>query len=410
MDAPRQGAGLLVVSLAAALTGCYSSYARTSTGDGGVDPVVDPATDELPDASCTIRESGDRVVTGIDTLSATSYHYDFTWAGAHYLVVWDVEVAGGSEVRLTRMDGDGETFGSERVPSNDATESTALNPRLAWTGSRAGVSWDTFSFPQQIRFRLLEADGAPDGPSVPLVGDAPGHVWGIQQVLAWTGTHFVVAWPYEEEGPNADGIAVVVLSRTAEIAGPPLVFSEGYTGHPDVQGREGLAALLWRGESNYITLFEGDGTIVAQSAYTDETGIGRHLAAGTDDFAVVWSQDGFYFMTLDPDGAPATEPLMLAETNAAILSAEVVWTPWGWAVAWQQWWTHPSGLNPPLRIVFLQEGTLVPLFDEEMAEFAEEGVSEVHLAWTGSELGMMWNGRDMASPEDSLIFTKFTCD
>ncbi|MBW2262187.1 MAG: hypothetical protein JRG91_09460, partial [Deltaproteobacteria bacterium] len=132
-------------------------------------------------------------------------------------------------------------------------------------------------------------------------------------------------------------------------------------------------------------------------------------ACGPDGHAVVWSMDGFFFMTLDTDGEPSMPPLRLTDTNAGIHSAEIVWTAWGWAVAWQERWTHPEGLPSPLRILILSPDAET-LYEDEMVQIISEGVSEPHLVWSGSELALMWNHRDAADdPVPSLVFTKFTC-
>lgn len=401
----------VIVSLAvvpaaalAPLAGCYSSYARTASSDA--------STDDGTEVTCTIRERGPRVETGIDTPTSTHHHYDFTWTGDGYIVTWDdaEEEGAPNSVWFSRMSPSGDLVGSITTPSSSAPESTALNPRLAWSGSMVGISWDTYYPPQAIRFRVLDDDGTTLSSIINLVVDPTRHVWGIQSVIAWTGAHFAVAWPYEDVGPNADGIAVAFVSAAGTPHGAPLTFSEGYTGHPDIQGHDGMAALLWRGVENTFTLFEPDGTIVAQSTYTDETGMARHLAVGPDGYGVIWSQDGFYFVALGSDGTPLIAPLGLADTNAGIHSADIVWTTWGWAIAWQERWSDPGGLPSPVRVVILESDGSTR-FETSMVEIVDEGVSEAHLVWTGSELGMMWNGRDVSGePVDSLIFTRFVCD
>ena len=173
--------------------------------------------------------------------------------------------------------------------------------------------------------------------------------------------------------------------------------------------RASLAALLWMGEANYLALVDYEGRVEAQSVAMHEEAIGRHLACGPDGHAVVWSLDGFFFMTLGPDGEPSMSPLRLADTNAAIHSAEIVWTAWGWAVAWQDRWTHPDELPSTLRIRILSWDAST-LYEDEIVRIASGGVSEPHLVWTGSELGLMWNHRDAADdPEPSLVFTKLSC-
>ncbi len=395
------------------LAGCYSSYARSSQHDAGAPDVEDPAAEPDAEVACTIRETGGRVLTGIDTPSSQHHHYDFTWIGGEYAVVWDdaFEEGAPSQVYYSSMTTDGEFFGDTTLPSDEGHESTALNPRLAWTGSLVGITWETYYPPQVIRFRPLRpSTGAPAGPSMNVSAEAPGHVWGIQSVMAWTDTFFAVAWPYEITGPNAEGIAVAVLEDRGSPIGIPHAFSEGYTGHPDVQADAGLAALLWTGESNYLTRLGSDGDVVSQNVVMSDEAIGRHLACGPHGKAVVWSLDGFFFMTLDAEGEPSMPPLRLADTNAAIHSAEIVWTAWGWAVAWQERWTHPEGLPSPLRILILWWDTST-VYEDEIVQIASEGVSEPHLAWTGSELALMWNHRDAADdPAPSLVFTKFTCD
>ncbi|MBW2263824.1 MAG: hypothetical protein JRG91_17825, partial [Deltaproteobacteria bacterium] len=273
--AGRMTGGIAVSGLLLVLTGCYSSYARTSQHDAGAPDVEDPHAEPDAEVACTIRETGDRVLTGIDTPSSQHHHYEFTWVGDRYAVAWDnaFEEGAPSQVYYSSMTTDGALLGDTTLPADEGHESTALNPRVAWTGSLVGITWETYYPPQVIRFRSLRMlTGAPTSPSIqvnPSPG-APGHVWGIQSVMTWTGEFFAVAWPYEVTGPNAEGISLAMLDEVGNPHGVPHTFSEGYTGHPDVQGNDGSAALLWMGESNYLSMVDYEGTVAVQSVVTSD--------------------------------------------------------------------------------------------------------------------------------------------
>jgi hypothetical protein len=405
MDARSGIAALAWLGLV--LAGCYGSYARSAERDASADTGAEPAPDG---PACTVGMWGRTVEVGIDVPTRIHPHHDLAWAGDSFAIAWDDEEEEGmaSSVSFSRLSDEGEPLGEERTVSDDAPESTALNPEVEWTGSGFGVKWETYHFPQRIRFRPLGADGRPAGASTEVASGAPGHVWGIQSVMAWTGTHHVVAWPYEIEGPNAEGVVVVFVEPDGTAAGGPFTFSDGYTGHPDLDGRGGLAALLWSGESSTLSVVGAGGDVVAEVAWTGSAALGKHVAAGPGAYGIVWSLEGFFFRALDADGAPLHPTVSLNDENAGLHSAEVEWSEWGWVVVWQERWRDPDGRPSRLRAVLLEDdGTVI--LDEVLGEVESEGVAEPHVAWTGSEVGITWNGRDLTAATPSLLFTRIVC-
>jgi len=298
--------------------GCWSSWSRT---DGGA---TDGSTDDSPDSPpCTPRLADRETYYQLVSDEPPYPHVDLAWTDDRWLFVYRTDP--GLPLHglwYIGMFPDGSLQVVGHVPGSESCH----HPLAVWNGETALITCDNDTGRVEIESRERSVDPYESLGSARLVHPEDEVVWGIQSALAWTGTHAVVAWPYQTTGPNADGVAVQFLEGDGTRHGSPVRLADGYTGHPDVQGLDGRAAVLWLGGSTYLSIIEPDGTIVSQTEVGSDATIGRHLAVGPHAMAMVWSEDGFHFRLLDLDGVPSGEPVEVAGRNAATASAAIDWT------------------------------------------------------------------------------------
>lgn len=367
---------LLLVFLVA---GCWSSWLRADDGPG-------PGTT----TDCELALAGPTVDTGLSVQTDTYHHMDVQWTGSELALVWDdTDGAGGSMLLFARMDvQDGTRSSSVRVDDDEAMR--AVHPMLQWTGSRFALAWETMSWDEEIRLRILEAEGTPATVSRRVDVDAPGEPYGIQADLAWTGSEIALSWPYQDTSPNAEGVVLSLHDPSGARSTAPLVFSEGITTHPSVVGADWSTALLWKGDGVHLSVVDDEGVVTLDRVVLGESALARGIATSSLGYGLIWNTTFFHFEKLSEAGEPLGEEMMLGEDIAAPHSSDIVWTRWGWAVAWQDGWHPEDGHSPEVKVAVV---------DDEITVFTvglvhPGGIAEPHLAWTGSEIVLLHNDRD----------------
>jgi hypothetical protein len=396
----------VVLVLACALaSGCYLSRSR-SAGDG-----ADAGVDTTPDLpACSPALWASTVDLGIAVPTGTHLHVDLVWVDGVHALAWDRDDgAGGSVIELAWLGSDGMTASAPRVVS-DVPSDLPVHPMLAWTGSSIGVSWERLTWDEQIRIRILDSSGLPRGPSRSVTSDSIESVYGIQADMTWVGDAFAVTWPWQFSSPNAEGVLIAFLDSTGAPVGDPVSFSDGITSHPVVERVDTYAALLWRGAGTHLSVVSSDGTLAGDGIVGDPRELGRRLAVSPDGYGVAWSDEGFYFMPLTREALDSGDRVRLGDDIAAPQGADVTWTRWGWAVAWQDGWHPLDGSSPVVRVAIVSPvGEIV--LDEKLGSIAPGGIAEPHLSWTGSELAIVYNDRDGDPPTTgNLAYTKIVCE
>lgn len=125
--------------------------------------------------------------------------------GSQALVAWDDEPGGRVFVRVVDI---GETIAPGPAARVVARGARAKQPTLAGgsaTGGPVGLFWsdaeETSDGLRDLRFRLLETDGTPTGPTL-TISPEPGD--DLQAVAAWDGRGFGVTW--FRSGPRSEAV------------------------------------------------------------------------------------------------------------------------------------------------------------------------------------------------------------
>jgi hypothetical protein len=374
------------------------------------DPIGDEDSFDDADEAMTCRSITVESPVPIGVRASTGGHYgmDLVWMGDSYGLAWqDNEI-----IRYRRLAPDGSTMGREAILiETDHATHVVSHPRIAWTGSMVGVTWEFLN--DAVQFQILFPDGEPEGPYVPIDNGIAERLTGIQSAMAWTGENFAAAWPFTSDSYlDTEGIMITSFAATDPDDGESVRLYEGNGGHPDVQGHDGRAAVVWQGEGIHFTQLSDDGTLsppdVVSDPYFDNC-YATSLAVGNSGFGVIWNLEnyelqGFYFRALSFEGERLTDLVRIDERSAAPYCSDIAWFESWYAVVWVEYWTEPDEFSTMHVAMISETGEI--LAEETITEniFWWYFVAEPHLAWTGSELGMIWR-----SPYDDVVLSRIRC-
>src|SRR5262249_13063561 len=130
-------------------------------------------------------------VTLIDPAGNSGDEPDLVWTGSEYGVVWDQFVTQ-QQIRFVRIDKTGNILSSYIHVTDDASFSGNATPRIAWSGSKYGITWrGNGSGQSQIFFELIDPRQGPTLPATQITT----HTFGaFVPTIASNGSEFGVAW------------------------------------------------------------------------------------------------------------------------------------------------------------------------------------------------------------------------
>jgi hypothetical protein len=263
----------------------------------------------------------------------------------------------GVHMYVNRFDVDGAATGSA------IDHGTGRWPNLVWTGSEYGMCWiDGATSTAQTRFMILSADATERVASFRVDGTLGNN---YEARVSWTGSRYGVFWRH---GATDLDIHFNLITPEGSVA-PTEVHSVENT-HASMQPRP-----AWSGS----------------------------------EFGIGWSDDRHgsnqpYFVRLDPDGIAIGTDIRISLHGGTGNLDSLVWTGSEYAAAWTESTTGLFvGYFNTISPTGVVTGTEMTLTD------STSNAHGVFMAWTGSELGLVY--RDDADDDYDIMFNRIGfCD
>lgn len=268
------------------------------------------------------------------------------WAGAGDALSWEDDrdaLGGGGEVYFGRLDVAGDPVGScLRVSTNDGLGSRT--PSLAWTGTEYGIAWsDLRNTYEEIYFGRVSSTGSRIGGDVWISSNS--NTYGCTSPsLAWTGSHFGVAWYDYTVGTPRDVYFAAISSDGVKIGSDIQVTNASSMSYfPILVWTGSEFYLAWRESLSNSDWIEG---ISLDANGNPKGGIRQYVSIGTSRwdwpalakgergiglaFSADLISDEIRFIGLGcgaPDTTPPSCPSSPAETARTLTSVTLGWGP-----------------------------------------------------------------------------------
>ncbi len=368
-----------------------SGFEAEDIDDGGPDD-ADPALSSDADPTMPSIDAGVTDERPVSAVEGDERRPTLAWTGAAFLLVWDDDRHGDTELYLARLDADG-AKATDEVRLTNATTFSGF-PAAAWSGSELGVVWeDDRDGPSQIFFARFDESGAPlDGPVK--LSNSNGNAY--DSALVWNGSEYAAAW---DDGGNNQS---EVWFTRVDAAGVPIGGPLQRTSAAGLSMRTSIAwsgldyGLAWEDERAggvlrmFFTRCDANGT--ATGGEIEETSSaaaarGASLVWNGSSYGLAWQDarggnDAIYFSLLDALGNKAAADVQVSAGSAEARQASLVWADDHWAVAYVQ--------DDDVQLAALEPiGT--PRGAPQRIGGGETGRAEMPaLVWTGASYGLAW--------------------
>jgi len=278
----------------------------------GRDDDCDFWVDETCDAVCDLpAEIG--ADSDLSPAAVTAGGPRIAWTGSLYGVTWQDKRDGNNEIYFARFDAAFNRIGDETRVTNAAGGSSS--PSLAWTGSGFGIAWyDDRDGNSEIYFARLDASGAKIGGDVRVTNAA-----GTSRLprIAWSGLDYGLLWSDQRDGTweswyaRVDATGTVVAGSERRLTATPydsnparFAWNGGVYGIVYDDVRDGDAEIYFQ------AILRSGATVTPETRLTTSAGTSRNPVIAWDDegqFGVAWADDrdgadALFFTRVDQDG------------------------------------------------------------------------------------------------------------
>ena len=351
-------------------------------------------------------------VTRLTYFEAESQFPRMVWTGSEYGVSWqDERHSSLPEIYLARIGPDGREAAAERRITYDANGDR--EPDLAWSGSEYGLAWRNYhggTETYQIYFARLSAQGVQIGGDLKLTsyGDDNPYL----PAIAWTGSTYGVAW--ERLGHlyfrQVSAIGSALGSNTT-------IVTSGTANYPDLAWGGGEYGLCWfdrRTGDNEIFFTRiaqtglKVGTDIRLTEY-DKDALHPVLAWSGSGYGVIWQDKRnsdkweIYGAALGAEGQQTGGAVRLTYNEKESSFPAVVWSGSEFGLAWSDL-RDGDGKGEIYFARMSDNGQ--PIGMAERISTADKESFYPSLAWTGSEYAIAW--QDKRHGKFEIYFTRFT--
>jgi hypothetical protein len=372
-----------VLAVAVLATGC---------GRLGYDDNLGRGDAERGDASgsATGLDLGEDIVVSLPAASDPVV----AWTGDGFGVAWAQTHDDQRGISFLPLDQSGEAMSDERRVGE--TTEGADDAALVWTGLEFGLAWRDIRGEQaEAHFALLSREGLLIGPER-RVSTGLGDV--AEQVIAYTGEGFALAWHDARTGQNE-----VYLARLA-VDGALLGETRVAVGKSVGLGSTGTElGVAWREGDVFFAGLDSSGSPRAPAQLSSSGQAGRLSVVWIgDEFAVAFldarsGQPEIYLARVRPDGAVAGPEVRLTRSDRGAQRPRLAWSGTHLALAWED---VVSDVSRKSRVVLLErDGTAV---GEEVLLGTTEKSSDASIAWAGDRFVAVWENKE--DGKDSIRF------
>ncbi len=281
------------------------------------------------------------------------------WSGSELGVAWHDERDGNFEIYFGRVAPDGTRVGTDARITSAGGES--WEPSIAWSGSEYGVAWsDVRDVNYEIYFTRISGTGVEQGSDVRVTNA----IWySLSPSMAWSGSQYGIAWVDSRDGNN-----------------------EIYFARMSASGAK-------QGADTRITNASGDSTVPSIAWSGSEYGVSWYDSRETDT--------EIYFARISAGGAKLGSDVKVTGYMRASEAPSIVWTGSEYGIAW----SDARDLNPEIYFVRLS-GAGVEVGLETRITFSTGDSMVPALAWTGSEYVVAWH--DIRDANNEVYFASFS--
>ncbi|MBW2261294.1 MAG: hypothetical protein JRG91_04905 [Deltaproteobacteria bacterium] len=381
--------------------------------DPVADPVSDPTPDlDAPDTSDIVEvdapldmggeessSCGTPVATMSDVRVTTccerSEQPFIAWTGSEFGLSWTEYISGDMDIFFTRLDHTGSRTGTDLNVTAHADQSD--ESAIVWTGSEFGLAWhDTRHTDTEVYFVRISAAGSKMGTETRVSTTTNDSLY---PQMAWTGSTFGVTW---EERSMYTSVRFALLDADgAKIGSDTGVASGTYTcNSPDLVWTGSEFGVAWNDgrlatHEIFLARLDADGT---------EIGSERNITADDGQYSAIvslaWtgSEFGFawqdrrhgdyeiYFDRATPTGTIIGSEVRISTAAETSVNPHVAWTGTEFGVLWDD-----NRLIIDTEVYFMRiSATGTPLTGEFRVTNASQWSKQPLTAWTGSVHGLTW--------------------
>ena len=297
--------------------------------------------------------------TRVTTGSVSPRSQSMAWTGSEVGLAWYDSRYSNAEIFFRRISPGGALQGSEVRVTSDLAESSS--PSLAFTGSEFGLCWhDSRDGNPEIYFARLTADGTKLSSDVRITFETNQS---YTPSLAWSGSEFGVGWYDLRDGAGEIYLARISAAGSKIGSDTRLTTDPAQSNNPDLvwTGSEyGLAWVDYRsGDSDVFFATVSPAGIKTSSDIRITTTTGDSMFPGLvwagDQFHLVWSDsrdynDEIYHAGLDAAGSRTSSDYRVTIALGVSTMPDLAWTGSELAVVWED---HDIGLADIVMVTYL---------------------------------------------------------
>jgi len=288
---------------------------------------------------------------------------------------------------------------------------------MVWTGSEFGIARNG------IHFTRVSADGVEIGYEEVVT---PTHCYSppygcyssVQPSMVWTGNEFTIAYKGRRSVVGWDIYFIRLNSRGANVGVEMrLTFAEGsyYKMTPGLAWTGSQLGMVWHHSTPDPDVFTHYNDIYFKQFYqlgadaTEEIILNDHedgwnpqLTWTGSEFGVIWNCEGICFSRVSAGGTVLGDKIQLTPLDyAGSYIHNPVWTGSEYGIAWEDYRVE-GGTTQVYFARISSDG--MKENDDILLSDSMHSSRNPDLAWTGSEFGIVWVGRQERSDVDFKLF------
>jgi hypothetical protein len=278
-----------------------------------------------------------RVNDDEDEVSQMIGDISLAWTGSEFGVAWEIPLIVGGDFVATSIEFARVGFDGVKRGRDVLMREWAGSPRLAWTGSRYGISWwDRAGSEDEIYFAVIDGEGRFEIDGIQISGASDPECFKSQPSMVWTGSEFGLIWErtcsvwtldmvFTRLGPDGESLMDNVTIADVNYASSTLVWSGS------------VFAAAWR--NGHFAVFDSEGELTSDVHVIEDGwfhGPSAVVWTGSEYGSVVYDgypgRWGYYSITAD-----ASESRRILQIDSDVMgptAGGLSWTGSAFGVIW----------------------------------------------------------------------------
>ncbi len=313
--------------------------------------------------------TGSGVYTRLPEYLVSAYGPELVWTGSGWAVVWNASLDDVPNAQMALLDPEGSIIDDSVHVTAPGVDSRY--PDIAWSGSELGVTWTTnFTAPHigVVGFASFGPDGTRRSGDVEIAGTEDFYL--SPPRVAWAGDRWIVSWLAQEPGAHFHHLKARTVDAGVTSVGDTVrlddVFTHGWTYHFVPH------EVVWTGSEVGVAWLDYDDV--------------RLIRLSADLVSL----------------GPWVQPADLVDRDT--WSIGLAWAGSGFWTTWTG--SESGGVEVHARFVGIDGGAMPPAF---RISGDADVLTHSAVAWTSSEIGIVWIGQPDPLSEDVLFARAGRC-